>query len=666
MGNKTGRIFSRLLVLVCFNLMSGCGGGGGSNGVISLSPTVTATETVQIANASLSLNATNVPVTATFLDLSGNPIPNVQVTFSTNLGSLNPASGLATTNASGIATVQLSAGSTSGAGVVTASATVTGTKLSKVATFSVALPQLTISTPVLGLGSLAPDGSTSVTVNVTDAFGAPFTTPVDVTFSSDFASSGKATLISPVRTVNGIASSTYTAKGGVGTDTITAFIGGNASTPVTLTVAGSTANSISFVSATPTNIALSGMGGVGSSATSTVVFTVLDTNRKPKAGQTVDFSLNTTVGGLALTSTSSSSAEDGTVSTIVQSGVVATPVRVTASIRGSSPLIATQSDQLVVSTGIPAQAGMSLAVATHNVEAATVDGTTDVFTVFLADHFGNPVPDLTTVSFVAQTGQITSSCTTVNGRCSATWTSSGDRIADGRAAILAYAIGEESFSDLNGTGLAEGPSSIVCLGLGPLQSSATCGEFTDSTQAWRDDAHIGIYAPPGTSVPALPNFPGDFFVDFNHSGKVDRDGLFNGVLRPLGSAGTSTKHVFQNNVIVMSTSTAKINNFNLLTLRAATVDGPATSNRFASVQDTNSNEINPMPSGSKIDIASLSSCLTVAPSSFVVPNTTLAPTGFSTVVTNTCLPGISSPGTLSVTVTSPGGMISIRNFDFTW
>ena len=661
-----------------FMLIAGCSGGtGGSSSVLSLSQGATATESLQISNASIALSATT-PVTATFLDLKGNPIANLQVTFSTNLGSLNPTSGIATTDASGVATVQLNAGATAGAGLVTTTASVAGVKMTQVAAFTVALPVITVSTPVLGLANLAPGGSTSVTVTLTDASGALFTTPVDVSFSSNFVTSGKATVITPVRTVNGVASSTYTAAGGVGSDTITAFVGSNTSLPALVTVAGAAANSISFISATPENIALRGMGGVGSVETSTIVFKVLDTNGQPKSGQTVDFTPNTTVGGLNLTSLSASSDQNGLVSTIVQSGNIATPIRVTATIRGSSPIIATQSDQLVVSTGIPTQDGMSLAVANHNVESYSIDGVTDVFTVFLADHYGNPVPDGTAVSFSAQSGQIQPSCTTVNGRCSTTWTSSGARTADGRNAILAYAIGEESFADPNANGVADGPSQAVCLANngGNLQVSAICGEFTDTTQAWRDDAHTSItnlngvatYAGPGTFLASFPNFQGDLFIDFNGSGKVDRDGVFDGISRPAGTP-PSTKHVFQNNVFIISTSGALINNLTNagggFTINAAAVAGTAvTTSLFGSVQDRNPLVVNPMPSGTSIALSSLSPCLIPSPTSFTVPNTVNGPTSFSTVVSNSCVAG--SSGTISVTVTSPAGLITIKNFNFNW
>ena len=660
-------------------LAAGCGsGGGGSNGVINLNPPPAATGTLTIANPNLQINAPPTTVTAVLADAHGSPLSGITVTFTTTLGMLSPGSGTAVTDATGTATIQLLAGNTAGGGVVTASATVKGTNIIKAATFSVAMPQVFISAPVLGLSSLSPGGSTSVSVKLTtDAAGLiPFTLPVDVVFTSNFTAAGKASMLSPIHTVTGTAQTTYTAAGGVGVDTITVSVGGTSVT-ATVSVAGPVANSIAFISATPKNIALKGMGGLGNSETSTVVFKVLDVNGNPKSGEQVDFALNTTVGGLSLISGSASSASDGTVTAIVQSGIVATPVRVTATIHGSSPPISTQSDLLVISTGIPSQSYMSLAVATHNPEAFSIDGVTDVFTVFLADHFGNPVPDGTAVYFTAQAGQITPSCTTVNGVCSATWTSSGERTPDGRAAILAYAIGEESFIDINGNGVADaGTCHTIDTQIGNgLQQPAQCGEFVDMPQAWRDDAHmytdygylkdgsvpvLGYFAHPGVTT-SFPGFVGDPFINYNGSSPpvVDRDGMFNGILHPASDTAPTTKHVFQNNVIVMSTCDANISDLSSNTITPApSTSIPASTALGFTIQDINPLSDNPLPAGTAVTVAGDGACLTTA-ASFTIPNTVAAPQGYAFGVKNTCV----HPGSGTVSVSAG---CTTRVYSLTW
>jgi hypothetical protein len=546
--------FFKLLLLLTAALIAACGGGSsGSTNVVSLNQGVTATANVQIpTGTSLALNATNIDVSASFHDLSGNPIPNLQVTFSTTMGSLNPAGGNATTNSAGLATVKLNAGVTVGAGLVSASAIVAGVKISQAVPFSVAMPPVTISTPVLGLSSLAPGGSTSVTVSLSDASG-PFTTPVDVIFTSTFAQTGKASLISPVRTVGGVASSTYTATGGVGTDTITVLVGGS-SISIPISIAGPAANSISFVSAAPQNISLKGMGGVGGTETSTVTFKVLDTSGQPKSGQTVDFTLNTTIGGMTITSSSASSGLDGTVSTIVKAGTFATPIRVTATIRGSSPLIATQSDQLVVSTGVPAQDSYSVSLSNLNSESFNHDGVKVGVTVRLSDHFHNPVPDGTAVYFTTTGGSIGASCLTAAGACSVQWTSQEPRPADGRIVILTYAVGEEAFVDSNGSGYAD------------------AGEFTPDTVAFRDD-NFSCSPPVTGTVKDCVNNQQLPWLDFNSNTWAvgaahsfpDPDPRYIGVLQGVDALGVPyapttphLKHIFKNVQFVMSTDAAKI------------------------------------------------------------------------------------------------------------
>lgn len=56
------------------------------------------------------------------------------------------------------------------------------------------------------------------------------------------------------------------------------------------------------------------------------------------------------------------------MSTVVSSGIVNTPVRISATIAGTSPAVTSISDELVVSSGIPDQNSFSLSTKTFNVE----------------------------------------------------------------------------------------------------------------------------------------------------------------------------------------------------------------------------------------------------------------------------------------------------------
>jgi hypothetical protein len=130
-----------------------------------------------------------------------------------------------------------------------------------------------------------------------------------------------------------------------------------------------------------------------------------------------------------------------------------------------------------VQTGLPSQRFFDISATALNIYAGAgqaVEGgvqrgtsyfsgkSTDI-TVYLADRLANPVPDGTPVVFVAEGGQINSSnvssCLLKDGGCTVKligqefrpW-GSGEPNADprpGRVTVLAYADGQEAFTDTN-------------------------------------------------------------------------------------------------------------------------------------------------------------------------------------------------------------------------
>ena len=140
----------------------------------------------------------------------------------------------------------------------------------------------------------------------------------------------------------GIASVTYVATRCSGADVITASVDGR-----WLGAIGNwhrhgrgRASSVRSSSCppTPTNVALRGTGSSGHPETSTVIFRVLDQAGGPRVGTTVNFALNTTVGGISVSPATAQSDAKGNVQTVVQGGTVATPVRVTATVQGVTPV----------------------------------------------------------------------------------------------------------------------------------------------------------------------------------------------------------------------------------------------------------------------------------------------------------------------------------------
>jgi hypothetical protein len=506
----------------------------------------------------------------------------------------------------------------------------------------------------IALISLSAGGITSVSASLADVNGNLYQEVQDISFGSDCTASGLATLDSPIATEGGIAISSYQAQGCSGTDTITAVTTVN---EVTLTATGSLTvqpailGSLLFVSADPPSI---GIKGVGLAEVSTLTFKVLDTNGNAVANQLVNFELNTEVGGITLSSDSATSDVDGLVRVDVSSGTVSTVVRVTATL-ASNTMIKTQSDGLVISTGIADQNSMSVSAEVLNPEAWRIDGVTVPINVYIADHFNNPVPDGTAVSFTTEGGQIVASCTIQNGGCSVNWTSSNPRPIDGRVTILVHLQGEESFLDANGNGVFDAPDT----------------HLTDLPEAFSDDNENQVF-----------DYGAEEFLDFNNNKSYDAaDGEYNGVLccdaAAVAAAATAGEgiclnvtpatincsdsksiHVRGSLVLVMSGSTAyftytSVNpegaSPNILDLTG----GAGTVNVW--ITDLHGQT---MPAGTTIEIDSTNGDITSL-KSFIVMNTNEVPDPISISLTPTENSKTGDAvGNLQITVTTPGGVIS--------
>ncbi|MEW8131732.1 MAG: hypothetical protein AB2758_22005, partial [Candidatus Thiodiazotropha endolucinida] len=366
----------------------------------------------------------------------------------------------------------------------------------------------------IAVTSLAAGGQTTVTATLADSAGNLYQEAASVSFNTDCFSTGLATISTPVEANGGVVTATYVAQGCSGADNVRATVTVNGDTTTatgTVNVQPAEIGSMEFVSAEPSLI---GLRGVGLTEVSRVSFRVLDQNGNPVTQQRVNFSLNTDVGGARIAEGAETAVSDvnGLVGTDVKSGTIPTAVRVTASL-DANPLISTQSDGLVISTGVSDQNSMSLSTETFNPESWRIDGVEVELTVHAADHFNNPVPDGASVYFTTEGGQIQSQCQIVDGSCSVTWTSSNPRPTDdflpggmGRITILASMLGEESFIDANGNGV--------------LDSGDTA--FSTIPEAFRDDNEDDAKH---TSL--------EEFVDFNTNGIYDgasSDPNYNGAL----------------------------------------------------------------------------------------------------------------------------------------
>lgn len=678
----------------------GTTGGGGTSGTLAIS--VVLVEAASGATAT-GVSSTNPGELRSTVTLDGTALTVQVVTITTTLGVLNPTSGTALTNSSGVATVGLEEGGVEGAGTATASITYQGTTVTDTVNFQVStsggsggvptnlrmgygtvsgssVTGFTANTMNIGLTTLSAGGTTSATVLFVDDADTLYTTPVDVSFTSGCVVADLSVLDASVTTINGVASATYLAQGCVGSDTITASasIDGTTYTSTgSLTVQAADVGSIEFVSATPASITLQGTGGAGRSETAVIVFRVVDVQGDPVQGQVVAFALNTMVGGITLDPPSATSDNNGLIQTTVQAGTIATSVRVTASASSAGNTYESQSDQLVITTGIPDDDSMDIRATVLNPEGWVISGTQVIITARLADRFNNPVPDGTAITFTTEGGSINSFCTTTGGSCDVTWTSQNPRpcgetlgaaqvqvdltagpnvceLTDtgsnpmdpqtgfaplgqpygGRATILATAVGEESFTDVNGNGIFDE---------GDL--------YNDLPEAWVDSNEDDMRD---------DNEP---YLDFNSTGFYDTaDGKFNGILcsRPTSNdcSTAQTLHIRDSLVLVMSGSAG----FMALNPSTITVPNGGTAGATLTVSDLHNQ---PMPADTTISLAVSTGFTLLTNNSFTITSTnTNSATDFGVIIKGAGS-STGNTGILTVTTTSPDSLETIETFAIT-
>ena len=388
------------------------------------------------------------------------PLDGAIVSVSTSAGSLTPASGEVLTNANGVAYATIASGTSDPGAAGSLSATIEQDSISK--TFSIGAVNLALgfdatSKGVIGVNgttdgavTLSPAGTASLSVSVFDDEDNLFTTPLTINFTSSCASSGDAEIDTGVQTINGRASATYKATGCATTDSIQASVVelSDVTALGSLGVEDAPANSIRFVSASPSSIAMAGTGGNNRQEFSTLIYEVVDQAGQPKAGEPVSVSLSTVTGGINLTGDVNSDGKllensdiaaaderltsdaDGRVSVIVNAGTVATSVRAVATINVNNQDISSVSDSLIISTGLADQNSMSLSATILTPAGYEYDGFTSSLNIRAADAFNNPVPDGTAINFTTEYGRIVDTCSTAGGTCSVTWNSQNPRVPD--------------------------------------------------------------------------------------------------------------------------------------------------------------------------------------------------------------------------------------------
>jgi hypothetical protein len=272
-------------------------------------------------------------------------------------------------------------------------------------------------------------------------------------------------------------------------------------------------------------------------------------------------------------------------------------------------------------------------VSSFNIEGQNVDGSGTTITARLADRQGNAVQDGTIVNFTTSGGQVASSCATAKiagiSQCSVVWQSQNPRPANGRVSVLAYAVGNKTFSDTNqNNSFDPGVDTLFDIG-----------------DPYRDDNENGIYDSNEFTIP------------------LNGTGVCNGSGEPAPGVthtcdGTLATYVRQQVIILNSPSSPEDIG---QTLNIANPPGS-----FSFLLRSDSVNRLPMPVGTTVTASSITNTSTCKVNNVSVPAVGNISPG---IVTNGSYPDLATAETVTlagciasdqilVKVTSPGGLVS--------
>lgn len=614
-------------------------GGGGTDGVLVLSLTLS-TQTVT--------SATPATVTAHLQTESGDAVPGVVVSFSVanGLGALSANTALTDADGNAIVTLTPADSVLSGADTVTATANANGATYEASRGFALNSTTATFTTFTTAVGAtagtaLSAYGQSVLTVAMD---GVSEASPATVTLGSSCVTAGKAE-ISPatVTTTTGNFTVSYVDDGCgavLSKDTVTASLSGSSTAKqVDVFLTTPTANSITFVSASPEDIYLK---GTGLAEASTVTFLVEDTSGNPLSNQAVTMNLTTFSGGLTIdggsVAVTKTTVANGTVSVTVNSGTVPTPVRVSASLASGA---STVSNSLAVGVGLPSQLNFSMSQTALNIEGFNIDGTTNAYTLFAADRSGNPVPTGTAITYWAEGGQVASGVQTTisNGISSATaqYVSQDPKPADGRVTIVAYAIGEESFVDLNGNNVFDSAE--------PFQDLGNVVKDVLHDNSYDDENDEFVSSQDGTGTSACVSFAGSYPKLALSASIPSRPGTCDGEWSNRTYVRRAVETVLSTSsagLIWATTSNLDASSCHPITLQSGSAASSATTYyQMGSgdtwyggsskgslpfyVSDSNSVRFNPMAAGTTLSASNATEDLTVSVAGTPIASTTSAP-----------------------------------------
>ena len=386
------------------------------------------------------------------VDKSKNPIINAKVTFDIDAEGIElsqTTSGAVLTDAQGIAQIFLKPNNAevSGAYTISANAIYKQQTATTDMTFSVQATNVTLSEITVESNSLASGGQTPISLKVTNEAGDALS-GVLVNLNSScgqipeqVTSDSEGMVKAVFKAIN---LDTTLCSGPVNISART----GNKTKSTTVTIASAEATSIIYTSS---DVSL-GIRGSGSSSTGQAEFTVYS-GSTTLANEKVRVSLEKSPFGLTFgpnrnqQSYIATTDASGQIIVPIFPGTTPGPVEIEVSLV-DDPLINALSKNITVASSRVTQTGLSLSWE-KNVLDWSYDGDSTQINARMVDRNGNKVPNGTVINFTAEGGKVTSSCATVDGNCTVTFTTQNPRPGDGRASILAVAEGEKEYIDMN-------------------------------------------------------------------------------------------------------------------------------------------------------------------------------------------------------------------------
>lgn len=654
-----------LAAMSAASLLVACGGGGsdagtspfgpgsGASSPAASAPSTGSVETTGAGTLVMSISDRDISssapgtVTVVWKDATGQPVKNEIVEFSVTgasagIAKVEPQSVRTDDNGQASTFVKPNAGFSSGAANVTATAvTAAGTLTAKTA-FSVSASNVKLTSVGVATSPINGYGSTAVNFQLSAASSS---NPVSVNVTSTCVNEGKATISPSSLSLSSTTGSvTYTDKGCARTDTISVQIEGTAEQGNALLVVNSPGiQGIQFAGVDRETICLT---GTGCPSVANVTFKVVDDAGNGRQNVDVSFSLDQSVSDFAvLGTTEGRTGTDGTVKVSVASKKTPTPLRVTATVKDSSPAIQTVSNQLTISGGLPvagltdATNGLSFASSKYAMNG-NLDGDEATLTLRLTDQWGQNAIDDTAVTLVSDGGTVVPGyCTTKSGECKVKLVVSNPRPANGRVHVIAYAKGQEYYVDIDADSAFSPRDNYddvkrgVCLDKNE-NSQCDAGEFIIGTNASADLGN-GVWDGEGKAFSRLQRL---FFF----------------------SRTTAAPRLFKSYNGVCSNATVDSDYM--------TVSMGTTARQFVEfcVRDANTAADvlggNPIASGSEVAVKSTIDTVTVAVDNSPVPSVITGPTHHVVTIQNptpsTALP---ASGAVDLTFTMGGTKYTILN-----